>query len=95
MMLNVCFVGVGSIAKRHIRNLKEVCKERQIELHIDAIRRINRLENDDNNLGLEEVFSHFSEVKKVYDVIFITNPTEMHVKAINEAIQYGVRARRN
>lgn len=89
MMLNVCFVGVGSIAKRHIRNLKEVCKERQIELHIDAIRRINRLENDDNNLGLEEVFSHFSEVKKVYDVIFITNPTEMHVKAINEAIQYG------
>ena len=37
--LNVCFVGVGSIGKRHIRNLHIVCEKRGIELHIDALRR--------------------------------------------------------
>lgn len=89
MILNVCFVGVGSIARRHIRNLRQVCKARNIELHIDALRRINKSGSQDEKLGIENIFSKFSEINKEYDVIFITNPTEMHLIAINEATQYG------
>ena len=37
--LKVCFIGIGSIAKRHIRNLHTVCDKRGIELHVDAVRR--------------------------------------------------------
>ena len=36
--LRVCFIGVGSIAKRHIRNLRDVCEQRKIKLHMDAFR---------------------------------------------------------
>ena len=36
--IKVCFIGIGSIAKRHIRNLHLLCRSRGLELHIDAFR---------------------------------------------------------
>ena len=39
MTLEVLFVGIGSIAKRHIRNLREVCLQKDITITIDALRR--------------------------------------------------------
>ena len=37
--LRACFVGIGSIAKRHIKNFYQVCQTNKIELEVDAFRR--------------------------------------------------------
>ena len=77
--LKVCFVGIGSIAKRHIRNLRSVCKDKGIELTIDAFRR-----TPDNIEGVDKVFSSLAGVPNDYDAIFITNPTDMHLDALEQ-----------
>ncbi|MCR5792625.1 MAG: Gfo/Idh/MocA family oxidoreductase [Lachnospiraceae bacterium] len=75
--MKVCFVGIGSIAKRHIRNLSELCKERGIQLQIDALRR-SRSSSNDLPDSLKNTYTKPEELPTDYDVIFITNPTEYH-----------------
>ncbi|MCR4738690.1 MAG: Gfo/Idh/MocA family oxidoreductase [Lachnospiraceae bacterium] len=79
--MKICFVGIGSIAKRHIRNISEICKERGTELTIDALRR-----KDSRGLdlpdGIDRVYTDEEELPGDYDVIFITNPTEYHADTL-------------
>lgn len=75
--LKVCFVGIGSIAKRHIRNLHKVCEERGIDLQIDAYRRSNSPVD-----GVSRVYDSIDVMPDDYDAIFITNPTEMHLESL-------------
>ncbi len=75
--LKVCFVGIGSIAKRHIRNLQAVCNSRGIDLYIDAFRR--KKESVD---GADNIYDSPEDVPGDYDVIFITNPTDMHLESL-------------
>lgn len=75
--LKVCFVGIGSIAKRHIANLHQVCDERGVEIQIDAFRR--KLETAE---GVTNVYNDINEVPSGYDCIFITNPTEQHLNTL-------------
>ncbi len=72
--LKVLFIGIGSIAKRHIRNLQYVCSERGIEVCIDAFRR-----NYEKTDGINAVYTAVDDLPSDYDVIFITNPTECHL----------------
>ena len=75
--MKVCFVGVGSIAKRHIHNLNALCRERGIEICIDALRRdSSRLSNLPE--GINNVYTTIENLPIDYDVIFLTNPTEYH-----------------
>lgn len=79
--LNVCFIGVGSIAKRHIRNLKAVCEQRGIKLHMDAFRHgVGKQSLVD---GIETVYHNIAQAPD-YDIIFITNPTELHLLSLNK-----------
>ena len=82
--LKVCFVGIGSIAKRHIRNLHTVCKDRSIKLHVDAYRR-NQIYVD----GVDFVYSDIPDMPNDYDAIFITNPTEMHLESLKRFHEKG------
>lgn len=82
--LKVCFVGVGSIAKRHIRNLSSICSECGVSLQIDAFRRQNEVIE-----GVSVVYTSISEVPCDYDVIFITNPTECHLEALSRFHEKG------
>ena len=77
--LKVCFVGIGSIARRHIRNLHVVCEERGIGLKIDAFRR-----NPDDVEGVDAVYGNLDEIPSDYDAVFITNPTEMHLESLHQ-----------
>lgn len=77
--LKICFVGVGSIAKRHIKNIQTICKNRGIALTIDAFRR-----NLDMVDGIDRVYNAFDHVPNDYDVIFITNPTEFHLETLKQ-----------
>lgn len=82
--LKVCFVGIGSIAKRHIKNLYEICKEKEIKLTIDALRRKDSLACDEIKLYIHEVFRDVHNLPQNYDVIFLTNPTEYHLNALEQ-----------
>lgn len=73
--MKVCFVGIGSIAKRHIRNLYEICQSEGITITIDALRRNAGSDNLDN---VNSIYTDVTELPSDYDVIFLTNPTEYH-----------------
>ncbi len=77
--LKVCFVGIGSIAKRHIRNLRMICKERNIELRVEAFRR--KLEAIE---GVDATYCNIQDIPSDYDAIFITNPTELHLESLKQ-----------
>ena len=75
--MKVCFVGIGSIAKRHIKNLCDICKERNIDITIDALRR-NNMREIDFPKAINEIYTSISCLPSDYDIIFLTNPTEYH-----------------
>lgn len=77
--LKVCFVGIGSIAKRHMNNLVNICDEQDIELEIDALRRPSSSEIVEN---VQRVYKDIGEMSCDYDVIFITNPTQYHLDTL-------------
>lgn len=83
--LKVCFVGVGSIAKRHIRNLHTLCDERNINLTIDAYRRSSGKID-----GVDTVYCSLEDVPNHYDAIFITNPTDMHISSLKQFHEKGM-----
>lgn len=80
--LRVCFVGVGSIAKRHIKNLRDIAADKKIRLYIDAVRRADSVSMLSDDICLDKVYFSYDEVAGGYDAIFITNPTEYHVDAL-------------
>ena len=77
--LKVCFVGVGSIAKRHIRNLCAICADNKIEVIIDAFRRSQDIVD-----GVDHIYCNESDMPDDYDIIFITNPTELHLLSLRQ-----------
>jgi len=83
--LKVLFVGVGSIAKRHIRNLRKVCDERKIEIEIDALRRVKSLDAE----GIDCTYCDKELLPIDYDIIFITNPTEFHLETLTDLHNHG------
>ena len=76
-MMKVCMVGVGSIAKRHIINIKEILGEDAVQ--VDVFRRTESipLSQEIQNI-ISNCYTSIEEMDKDYDVIFITNPTEKH-----------------
>ena len=85
--LSVCFVGIGSIAKRHIRNLKKICAKRSITLKIDSLRHMAHDDND--KYGFSHIYTDYSQIKTIYDIIFITNPTEYHLDALDNLTHFA------
>ena len=85
--LKVCFIGIGSIAKRHIRNLQAVCEQRKIKLHMDAFHHsVGKQSTVD---GIETVYHNVAQMPDTYDIIFITNPTELHLESLKQFHEKG------
>ena len=74
--LKVCFVGIGSIAKRHISNIKNHLNEYNCQ--IDAFRSRDNPLTDDISEYITNEYNSYEDVPKDYDAIFITNPTRFH-----------------
>lgn len=87
--LDVCFVGIGSIAKRHIKNLNDICKEDGIDLSIDAVTRSGKITDSLMAEYINCAYSKISEVSKIYDAVFITNPTVLHISTLEEISEKG------
>lgn len=86
----VCFIGVGSIAKRHIKNLNIIFKERNQKLIIDAFRNSSTSLSEDLKESINHEFRSYEDLPDNYDVIFITNPTELHMATL-EKVQYKAK----
>ena len=84
LQLKVCFVGVGSIASKHIVNLREICEAENISLSIDALRRKSPDAKEIYEAAkfIDNVYHEADELPDDYDVIFITNPTKLHVNTL-------------
>lgn len=84
--LNVLFIGIGSIAKRHIYNLQNIAKKRRICIKIHALRTSTGKPLFD---GVARNFYNFSEITETYDIVFITNPTKMHLDTLKRVHEKG------
>ncbi len=83
-ILKVLFVGLGSIGTRHLKNLSAIAKEQDIDLVADALRSSDRpLPEETTRLLFHQYFTE-DEVPSGYDVVFITNPTNLHFDAIQK-----------
>lgn len=86
--MKVCFVGIGSIAKRHISNLREICAENGTKLQIDALRH-SAPEPGDIDRMIDRTYLSPEDLPRDYDVIFLTNPTEYHAKMLRKLHNHG------
>lgn len=75
--LKICFVGIGSIAKRHISNIKNYLSD-DFNCQIDAYRSSDKLLDEGVSSYITDVYYNYDDVPKDYDAIFITNPTRFH-----------------
>lgn len=81
----IAVIGLGSIGRRHIKNIEEVLKERKISFAIDLIRS-GEGKCEISNININEIYYLNDIVPDNYDVIFITNPTYLHFNTIKSFI---------
>ncbi|GAA0083773.1 dehydrogenase [Clostridium sp. CTA-7] len=87
--MKVCFVGLGSIGKRHLKNLYLVCKRRGVFLEVHALRNNKNILDDDIDKIVNKQFYNKNEMDSHYDMIFLTNPTNLHYKSLLELRDYS------
>ena len=79
--MKVIFFGLGSIGKRHLKNLTDYGKANDIELDLTSYRSGKPREND-NEKNVTFIYSE-EELADHYDIAFITNPTFKHLDTIS------------
>ncbi len=85
MTLRALFIGLGSIGCRHIKNLKELLPDVQIE----AIRSSNRTLTPEISCLLTRQHTDTSTLEGEFDLCFITNPTHLHREAIELTMPFA------
>ncbi len=74
--MKICFVGLGSIAARHIRGIKELFGA---SARIDVLRSGNgKMPEQRIAAMIHKTYYSLETLPRDYDVIFITNPTALH-----------------
>ncbi len=87
--MKIAFWGLGSIAKRHIKNLDPILQKKGIPYQIDVYRHGNA-EIEDESIGGIVTKSYLMQelVDQQYDIIFITNPTALHMDAMKQCANH-------
>ena len=82
--MKIAFVGMGSIGKRHLRNVRRYLTEKEIPCTIDLYRSgDSALESDIQALADRELLLGVGcKIAETYDVVFITNPTALHEETV-------------
>lgn len=86
MKLKICMIGLGSIGKRHLKNLIKVLNNRGFKFETDALRSSRKALPDEINGKIRNSYYSEEELPNDYDVIFITNPTSCHYDTIKRVI---------
>lgn len=89
---SIAFVGLGSIGKRHIRNVATFLRSRGDDFVIDLYRH-NPTQNDIDADIRGLVSSVYDANKKIqseleYDIVFITNPTSLHELTVEKFLPH-------
>lgn len=80
--MKVCFVGLGSIGKKHLKNLYIIANEYKLPLEVHAYRKTkNPLEKEIENLLDRQIYDEI-DLDGDYDIVFVTNPTFLHYETI-------------
>lgn len=78
-------VGLGSIGNRHIINISKFLKKNQKTYSIDIIRTTGKSSiSKDVESIVSRIYYSFEDVPSDYDVIFVTNPTNLHYETIKK-----------
>lgn len=80
--MKVCFCGLGSIGKRHLRNLTRIAPEFGVTLEIHALRKTAGVLEDSISGLISKQIADESGLDQEYDIVFITNPTSMHFETM-------------
>lgn len=84
---NIAFLGLGSIAKRHIRNVIGYLTPKGDSFAIDLYRssiKDNIPEDIKDFISNQYLYSDNLPIDRVYDAVFVTNPTSLHYEAVNK-----------
>lgn len=84
---NIGFIGLGSIAKRHIRNVVRFLKAKEITYSIDLYRSSikNNIPDDIKGyISSQYLYADKLPKSRMYDVVFVTNPTSLHYEAVDK-----------
>lgn len=81
----IAFCGLGSIGKRHLKNVIKYLENRKNTYQIDLIRSGYGNTIEGNYLKyISNQYIYKDDIPKDYDIIFITNPTALHRDTINQ-----------
>ena len=80
--MEICFIGLGSIGQRHLKNVHAVAKARGLAVDTDVVepRELDYLDAETRAL-VRRRFSSPSELGR-YDMIFVTNPSQRHCETL-------------
>lgn len=84
--MKICMIGMGSIGSRHVKNVSQILKSRNISVEIDALRHDKNELEDAVKKFINTEYYDISELPSDYDVIFITNPTILHYDTISKVV---------
>lgn len=86
-MYKIGIIGFGSIGKRHFKNIVNVLKERDKLYMIDLIRSGKDKEIEEEIApNINRIYYSFNSAPNNYDIIFITNPTNLHFETIKHFV---------
>ena len=78
----IAFVGMGSIGKRHLNNVCQLIANQGDTYSIDLYRStMTRELPEDVRALVANQYLYDQEVQRTYDMVFITNPTYLHLEA--------------
>ena len=86
MNYKIAFVGLGSIATRHLKNVAAFLSSRGDTYSIDLYRSQKRPLPEELAALVKEVYLYTDEIptERQYDVVFVTNPTSMHYETLEK-----------
>ena len=87
-MIKICFFGMGSIGKKHFKNLVKILNERKIEFKIDVVKRKKELD-DEVKEYIDNVYKIDEFIPSFYDIVFIVNDTSVHIETLNLMKDYS------
>ncbi len=83
--MKICLIGLGSIARRHIANLRKLLGN---QVSITVLRSGKGSAADEETARqIDRVCQEESQLEQRYDAIFITNPTSLHYETLLRAIK--------
>jgi len=97
--LKALFIGLGSAGQRHLRNLKRLVREENLEVIAYRVRKLGRTFDDELNI-LEGVdIATANHIREYYDldealmqkpdIAIIANPNSMHIECAIKAAEAG------